>query len=330
MARGEAMKLTIAIPTYDRPVPLSRTLEVLLPQLTNEVNLIVVDNASPDVSGVPLLNDPRVHWVRNPANIGANANILRCLELASSEWIWMLGDDDNPRPDSVQMVLEAIRQAGSALSINFDSAHGGRGQNFTVRGREELIERIPAFGNLLFVSTNLYRVEPMREHLHMGYRFAYSMAPHVALLILSAGKDGEIVFRPETLVDTDTVIDGNHWSAINQSLSIPTLLELPLSPRERMLLANQFQLPDLANLLIQLLGTGVRRGEFESSKYYYSQIAWRLWPFTPFTKRVAITLGRIAFVVPKISLKLVDAVLKKQKGSSVMARLRAETFDPRI
>lgn len=330
MARGPSLKLTIAIPTFDRAKELGQTLATILPQLTDDVELVVVDNASPNLEVVRELGDSRVRVVRNPANIGANGNVLRCFEVSDAEWLWLLGDDDNPRNDAVKTVLRAIDSSRDALAINFCSAHGTAATQPCTSGREELIRKLPAFGNLLFISTNVYRRAPLVEQLHVGYRFAYSMAPHVAMLLMAIGTTGSVVFSEDAVVDTETRLDGSHWSAINQSLSIPVLLELPLTPPERKRLAARFQLPDLINLLIQLLGTGVRRGEFQSSKFYYRQITGRLWPYTPLTRRFGIWAGYMAFVLPKVSLALLDRVLAKHKGSSVMQRLRAETIDPRM
>lgn len=323
------MRLTIAIPTFDRSAALARTVAALLPQVEGDIEFLIIDNASPNFEKTALLADPRVKLFRNRVNVGAAANVLRCFEEASGDWIWVLGDDDHPRPVAVAAILAAIGDHPDALAINFNSVHGPGSQDVVTSGRIDLIERFPAFGNLLFISTNIYQRAPLVEHLHIGYRFAYSMAPHIAMLFLAAGTDGQVVFRDDVVVETETQLDGSHWSAINQALSIPTLLELPLSPGERRTLASKFQLPDLANLIIQLLGTGVRRAEFDSSKFYYRQIAGRLWPYTPLSKRCAILIGRLAFVAPRLSLRLADRVLDKRKGSSVMARLRAETIDPR-
>lgn len=43
--------------------------------------------------------------VRKRANIGANANVLRCFELCETEWIWILGDDDHGLPGAVDKIL---------------------------------------------------------------------------------------------------------------------------------------------------------------------------------------------------------------------------------
>ncbi|MHB8635070.1 MAG: glycosyltransferase family 2 protein [Fimbriimonadaceae bacterium] len=332
MARGGGVKLTIAIPTYDRPVALAKTLGALAPQLTADVELLVLDNASPTPAQLPpeASSASERRLIRHATNIGATGNVLRCFEEASAPWIWVLGDDDMPVHDAVRVALKAIHEHDQAVAINFNSVYGAGSQDFSTIGRADLIDRFPAFGNLLFISSNLYRRAPMMEHLHMGYRYCYSMAPHLAMLLFAAGTEGEVVFLNDVLVETETAIDGNHWSAINQALSIPTLLELPLSPSERKRFAGRFQLPDVLNQIVQLLGTGLRRGEFATSMFYYREITGRLWPFTPTRQRLFIKVCGLAFLFPHLSIRLANRLLRHKKGSSVLDRLRADTFDRRL
>ena len=80
--------LTIAIPTYNRSACLAQLLEALAPQLMGEsrVELIVSDNASPDDTSavVAAFRDKgfALNYSRNETNIGADANFIKCFELA--------------------------------------------------------------------------------------------------------------------------------------------------------------------------------------------------------------------------------------------------------
>ena len=106
------MTLTVAIPTFDRNQTLREHLASLLPQLTPDCTLLIIDNCSPTpvietirdlLDGYPSLS---VRVDRNQTNIGAGANILRCLERCETEWLWVLGDDDRPRPDAVGRIMK--------------------------------------------------------------------------------------------------------------------------------------------------------------------------------------------------------------------------------
>ncbi len=94
--------LTIAIPTWNR----SPYLQLNLVQLRKEmatlphglIELIISDNASEDatqsVIATAVSGGLSVSNVRNSANIGSDANIAQCFNLARGRYVLILGDDD--------------------------------------------------------------------------------------------------------------------------------------------------------------------------------------------------------------------------------------------
>src|ERR1700741_4037653 len=102
--------LTIAIPTYYRGRFLNQLLEILAPQLKGEsrVELIISDNSSQDET--PAVVDSfkktglSVTYKRNETNIGADANFLQCYQMASGEYVWIVGDDDVIVSGGLQLV----------------------------------------------------------------------------------------------------------------------------------------------------------------------------------------------------------------------------------
>lgn len=94
--------LTIAIPTYKRDAYLAETLKQLQSELkfcdSYSVEILVSDNASPDgtKSTVETAMDAGlpIRYVCNSENIGSDANIAQCFNLASGHYVLILGDDD--------------------------------------------------------------------------------------------------------------------------------------------------------------------------------------------------------------------------------------------
>jgi glycosyltransferase involved in cell wall biosynthesis len=328
------MNLTIAIPTYDRPKELLRCVAALAPQLTPDVELLVVDNAS-DVPATEVLQEvlaahpaAKITIRRNAYNIGGNANILRCLEYTDTEWVWIVGDDDVPHPGSLAKARQFIEDNPEAICINFKSAFGPKAQSLETKGRLDFLTRCPGFGNVIFISANLYRAGAMRPNLYIGHRYAYSMAPHFAMLLSSMGEGDRVLFVDDELAVAEVCDGANHWSSISQALSWPTLMELNLEPNERKLLADRLQVPSVASVLIQLLGTGLKRGEYRTSAYYYGQIEARMRPFAPLGRRIFMSAGKLAFVFPKPSIKLIDIALSRARGASIAKRMRRDLDDP--
>ena len=101
-------KLTIAIPTYNRVGLLSKTLELILPQVTEDVEVLVCNNCSTDstaeyVDGL----GGRVRQFIQQANV-VEGNFVSCFEQARGRHVWMLCDDDLPCSNAVACILEAI------------------------------------------------------------------------------------------------------------------------------------------------------------------------------------------------------------------------------
>ena len=106
------MALSITIPTYNRQVSVLGIIRSLLPQLLEEDELLVVDDASPDLTAEAVRTISRVRCVRNPANIGMVRNWNEAVRLASNPWICMIHDDDEVATDALSTIRHIIDLLG--------------------------------------------------------------------------------------------------------------------------------------------------------------------------------------------------------------------------
>ncbi|SKA82338.1 glycosyltransferase family 2 protein [Desulfobaculum bizertense] len=104
--------LTIAIPTFNRAVHLEILLQHLLPQINDQIEVLITDNASEDNTSKVIREycnqSPRLKAIRHHRNIGFNGNYKYIFEAARGEWLWIIGDDEIPSPNLVHDVLEEI------------------------------------------------------------------------------------------------------------------------------------------------------------------------------------------------------------------------------
>src|ERR1039458_3439666 len=101
----ESILLTIAIPTYNRVHLLRQTVELILPQLREGVELLICDNASTDGTADYLeALQPRIRHHRHPDNIGSEPNFSSCLTLSRGQYTWILCDDDLPCSNAVDNI----------------------------------------------------------------------------------------------------------------------------------------------------------------------------------------------------------------------------------
>jgi glycosyltransferase involved in cell wall biosynthesis len=92
--------LTIAVPTYNRIECLKDLLPELLQQckLYPEIEILISDNCSTDgtaeyVTGLAAVNS-QVRYSVNSVNVGADTNLIVCVENARGKYVWLFGDDE--------------------------------------------------------------------------------------------------------------------------------------------------------------------------------------------------------------------------------------------
>jgi GT2 family glycosyltransferase len=98
--------ISIIIPTYNRPHLLPRAVKSALEQTVDDVEVIVVDDASP--AHVNLPEHPRLRIVRLSVNSGAAAARNAGALVARGRWITYLDDDDQLLPHMAAVSLDAL------------------------------------------------------------------------------------------------------------------------------------------------------------------------------------------------------------------------------
>jgi glycosyltransferase involved in cell wall biosynthesis len=228
------MKLTVAIPTYNRNNILIENIKHLLPQLKEDCELLIIDNAS-DVPIELTLNSLlstytvfKKRVIRNKYNIGGSANVLRCFELCETEWLWCLGDDDLIVENAVELIRTTLIKHPEAIFLNYTVPNIIRKKTIINNTLKEFIESIDHYGTLLCISASIFNFRALIKHLKIGYQYAYSNAPHIAILLSELVNGGKTVLMDKQLIS----IIRTHgfvgfWSLIDVSLCMFTLLRLP-------------------------------------------------------------------------------------------------------
>lgn len=167
--------LTISIATYNRLEILKEQILVILPQLTDEVLLVIRDNNSSfDIRECFTESQlKKINYYKNAVNIGAEANIVRGYDSCTTDWLWALGDDDILKPDAIETVLTLIKKHSECAYINM-----GAKIEREVTGFEEFADVfsiIGAFANGFFMSNCLYNMSKLKPGLINYYKYLSSM-----------------------------------------------------------------------------------------------------------------------------------------------------------
>jgi abequosyltransferase len=114
--------LSVCIATYNRSGYIGATLDSIVPELAEDVEVLVVDGASTDDTEAVVrgfaLKEPRIRYVRLPTKGGVDQDYDRAVELAHGEFCWLFTDDDLLKPGAVLAVRGAIERGHGLVIVN--------------------------------------------------------------------------------------------------------------------------------------------------------------------------------------------------------------------
>lgn len=121
--------VSVGIPTYNRPEGLKRTLECMLAQTYTNLEIIISDNASPNLEVEKIgreyaSRDARISYYRQTENHGAMFNFKFVLEQASGQYFMWAADDDTWKDFYIgKLVAELYELGANFVAANFEAQY---------------------------------------------------------------------------------------------------------------------------------------------------------------------------------------------------------------
>jgi glycosyltransferase involved in cell wall biosynthesis len=114
--------LSICIATFNRAMLIGETLDSIVSQTTNEVEIVIVDGASTDNTG-EIVKDyqkkfPVIRYIRLAAKGGFDQDCCRAVELARGKYCWLFSDDDILKPGAIKAVLDEFQHNYGLILVN--------------------------------------------------------------------------------------------------------------------------------------------------------------------------------------------------------------------
>jgi abequosyltransferase len=113
------VKLSVCISTINRSDFIRETLESIVPQLTNDVELVIVDSSSDSATEEIVRSfegKGNVVYLRSKLSFGEAYS--KAVEIARGEYCWLFADDDLLKPGAVAAALDASRSDYSLIVVN--------------------------------------------------------------------------------------------------------------------------------------------------------------------------------------------------------------------
>jgi abequosyltransferase len=217
-----AIQLSICICTLNRASLLRETLENLLAQKLDEVEIVVVDNSPNDATEVVVrelkARFERLYYHRVEAKLGFDEKYCTCVELARGQYVWTFSDDDLLKPGAVQAVLAATRAGHCLIIVNGEARDPDlkvllNERRFTEPAQDKVYSTATEDQNQLFADIGRYSTFipaiVMRRTDWLGReqrRYFHTMFVHVGVLFQSPLPGSALVLAHPWII----VRYGNH------------------------------------------------------------------------------------------------------------------------
>lgn len=115
--------VSVCIPAYNNEGYIKDTIESVLHQTYQNIEVVVVDDCSRDhtVDVVKSIEDPRIKLYCNEKNLGMTGNWNRCLELANGEFVKLICADDMIDRNAIELEAKAMQEHPTANLVESDT-----------------------------------------------------------------------------------------------------------------------------------------------------------------------------------------------------------------
>lgn len=116
------LKVTIAIPTYNRSNFISESIFSVISQTFKDFEILIIDNNSTDNTRMIIksFKDERIRYIKNRTNIGMMNNWNKCITMARGKYVMILGDDDILLPNFIE---ESLNIFSKHKNLGFTFSH---------------------------------------------------------------------------------------------------------------------------------------------------------------------------------------------------------------
>jgi len=113
MNENKEILLSICIPTHNRGSFLRKTLDTIMPQCNDAIEVVILDSASTDdTREVVNAYEGKIHnltYVYSKEKSGIDIDMARTVALATGKYCWLMSSDDAMTSDAVSLLMQELK-----------------------------------------------------------------------------------------------------------------------------------------------------------------------------------------------------------------------------
>ncbi len=240
--------LSITIPTYNRRDSLIKLLKSIESSSYQQLREIVISDNHSDYDIKEELSKEFTQdflsycrIIVNPFNIGGPGNIKNLFLLCHSKYMWMIGDDDEVLPDSIDIILRDIEEdsecAQFRYSIVIDAASNELPAKNVIEENKIMCslndfmqyyeEKDRHKGNMVYMSNNIFNLEKLKPYIHYAFTYNTSITHLIPFLKGLDERDIYIRYRNLQVVRYVGQPGGTSWNYIRVMGAVSTINQIP-------------------------------------------------------------------------------------------------------
>ena len=197
--------LSIYVITYNRAAKLVQTLQDLVASPLRNCNITVFDNCSTDDTQAEFHRhfgaSATIRCIRNPVNIGAAANTILPSINSTTEYTWVLCDDDFLDFTNIADVVAALQSnTFDLIMVGGHSEDIRIGAGLSGTPREVMRTGVNYYRDTSFLPSTIYRTSFAKRYIATCYSYCHFMYPQMAWAFGAVSSGASVYISKHRLV----------------------------------------------------------------------------------------------------------------------------------
>jgi len=243
---AEGKLLEVVLPTYNRVDNVTLLIKELLKSQNCRFCISIIDNdpannLSTEFIDVYNVNKLPVRIFKNKLHLGPDASVLRALEVAESDWIYLLGDSKIPTDNAFDLMVNDINKNKDVLSIVYKFKNSNY-ESRTISSVVEIDNKDLHWGDFFLGGNSVISSKAVSRYFSMATQFTLTRSMLLIFHTLILKDSGKVLISSNRIIKEfveKPVFYNPGLSLLECWAQFPLLTNLPLNNDEKNILINK-------------------------------------------------------------------------------------------